>query len=205
MRSFARLVGQLYAMCGSFVEAQDCVQEAFVRAWDRRDQLDHHQPEAWVRKVAWRLAVSRWRRARRSRPAARRPGNAPGRDRFRYTPEFATSEPPSSVELPGGVIPADFPLDVDLPDYGDEGAIEGPELACWYKEVSLCAAESFPAEIADALVDAMSVRLVAPEVEVFRGLWVFESAEDAESVLQRYVNDVAMCPHDYPGLPRIAP
>lgn len=65
--SFARLVGQLYAMCGSFAEAQDCVQEAFVRAWDRRSQLDRHQPaEAWVRTVAWRLAVSRWRRARRA-------------------------------------------------------------------------------------------------------------------------------------------
>lgn len=63
--SFRRLVGQVYAMCGNLTEAQDCVQEAFVRAWDRRRTLDADQsPEAWVRTVAYRLAVSRWRRAR---------------------------------------------------------------------------------------------------------------------------------------------
>ncbi len=62
--SFAKLVGQTYAMCGNLAEAQDCVQEAFIRAWDRRRQLDDNQsPEAWVRTVAQRLAVSRWRRA----------------------------------------------------------------------------------------------------------------------------------------------
>jgi RNA polymerase sigma-70 factor, ECF subfamily len=65
--SFPRLVGQVYAMCGDLSEAQDCVQEAFVRAWDHHRQLDVlHAPEAWVRTVAWRLAVSRWRRARRA-------------------------------------------------------------------------------------------------------------------------------------------
>lgn len=65
--SFRRLVAQIYAMCGNFAEAQDCVQEAFVRAWDRRRSLDAEQsPEAWIRTVAYRLAVSRWRRAQRA-------------------------------------------------------------------------------------------------------------------------------------------
>jgi RNA polymerase sigma-70 factor (ECF subfamily) len=65
--SYRRLVGQTYAMCGDLAEAQDCVQEAFVRAWDKRRSLDADQsPEAWVRTVAYRLAVSRWRRARRA-------------------------------------------------------------------------------------------------------------------------------------------
>ena len=65
--SFPRVVGQIYAMCGSVAEAQDCVQEAFVRAWDKRRTLDAEQsPEAWVRTVAYRLAVSRWRRARKA-------------------------------------------------------------------------------------------------------------------------------------------
>jgi RNA polymerase sigma-70 factor (ECF subfamily) len=62
-----RLVGQMYVICGDLAEAQDCVQEAFVRAWDKRRTLDAEQsPEGWVRTVAYRLAVSRWRRARRS-------------------------------------------------------------------------------------------------------------------------------------------
>lgn len=64
--SFASIVGQIYAMCGNFTEAQECVQEAFVRAWDHRRELDRDQsPEAWVRTVAWRVAVSRWRKAKR--------------------------------------------------------------------------------------------------------------------------------------------
>ncbi|HEV2373171.1 MAG TPA: SigE family RNA polymerase sigma factor [Streptosporangiaceae bacterium] len=62
--SFPRLVGQLYAMTGDRAEAQDAVQEAFVRAWVHRSGL-HTGPgaEAWVRVTAWRIAVSRWRRA----------------------------------------------------------------------------------------------------------------------------------------------
>jgi RNA polymerase sigma-70 factor (ECF subfamily) len=63
--SFPRLVGQLYAMTGDQAEAQDVVQEAFVRAWARRGRLDQNQaPEAWIRVTAWRIAASRWRRAR---------------------------------------------------------------------------------------------------------------------------------------------
>jgi RNA polymerase sigma-70 factor (ECF subfamily) len=51
--SFQRLVGQLYAMTGDQAEAQDAVQEAFVRAWARRSKIDRdHEPEAWVRVTA---------------------------------------------------------------------------------------------------------------------------------------------------------
>lgn len=88
--SFRRLVAQIYAMCGNLAEAQDCVQEAFVRAWDRRRVLDVEQsPEAWIRTVAYRLAVSRWRRAQR---ALRPPDRSQLRD--------GTAEPDvSRVEL----------------------------------------------------------------------------------------------------------
>jgi RNA polymerase sigma-70 factor, ECF subfamily len=63
--SFGRLVGQLYAMTGNAADAQDAVQEAFIRAWAHRGRLDADgSPEAWVRATAWRIAVSRWHRAR---------------------------------------------------------------------------------------------------------------------------------------------
>lgn len=66
--SFNRLVNQVHAMIGDRDEAQDCVQEAFARAWSHRRKLDvARSPEAWVRVTAYRLAVSRWRRAVRSR------------------------------------------------------------------------------------------------------------------------------------------
>ena len=65
-RSGRRLVGQLYAASGDLGDAQDVVQEAFVRAWLRWEQVAAYEnPEAWVRRVALNLAVSRWRRARR--------------------------------------------------------------------------------------------------------------------------------------------
>ena len=77
--SFRRLVHQLHAMVGDRDEAQECVQEAFVRAWSHRRQLDRAQsPEAWVRTTAYRLAVSRWRRTVRSRRDADRALQPPG-------------------------------------------------------------------------------------------------------------------------------
>ena len=63
--AFHRLVGQLYAMTGDHAEAQDAVQEAFVRAWSHRGKLDKDgSPEGWIRVTAWRIAVSKWRRTR---------------------------------------------------------------------------------------------------------------------------------------------
>ncbi|MGW0663726.1 SigE family RNA polymerase sigma factor [Streptodolium elevatio] len=77
----ARLTGQMYVMLGDAQEAQDVVQEAFVRGWSRRAQLDRNaQPEAWIRTVAWRLAVSRWRGRRRTEAAWRRTGAPPAVD-----------------------------------------------------------------------------------------------------------------------------
>jgi RNA polymerase sigma factor (sigma-70 family) len=60
---YRRLVGQLYALCGSLSEAEDAVQEAFVRAIEkprRFEQLEN--PEAWLRMVALNIARSRFRR-----------------------------------------------------------------------------------------------------------------------------------------------
>ena len=73
----ADLTVQVYAYFGDLHEAQDVVQEAFCRALARwRTVSAYDDPVAWVRRVAWNLAVSRWRRARtalnfvrRQRPA----------------------------------------------------------------------------------------------------------------------------------------
>lgn len=63
--SFGRIVVQVAAMIGNRDEAMDCVQEAFIRAWDHRRQLSADlSPDGWVRTTAYRLAVSSWRRRR---------------------------------------------------------------------------------------------------------------------------------------------
>jgi RNA polymerase sigma-70 factor (ECF subfamily) len=74
---FADLAGQLLAFVGDASEARDLVQEAFVRAWQRWSTIQKYDdPVAWVRRVAWNLAMSRYRRlalfrrfAHRTRPA----------------------------------------------------------------------------------------------------------------------------------------
>ncbi|MEU5684117.1 SigE family RNA polymerase sigma factor [Streptomyces venezuelae] len=59
------LVATVYAMTGDLAEAEDAVQEAYVRAWQRWDKLvDAGDPLPWVRTVASRLAISTWRRTR---------------------------------------------------------------------------------------------------------------------------------------------
>lgn len=60
-----RVISQVYAMVGNLPEAEDCVQEAYARAWQRWGSLsaDIGNPEAWVRTVATRLAISSWRKA----------------------------------------------------------------------------------------------------------------------------------------------
>lgn len=73
--SVGRLTGQLYLVTGDLAEAQDVVQEAFVRAWSHRRKLDRDRvPEAWVRTTAVRLAISRWRGRTRARQAWARLG-----------------------------------------------------------------------------------------------------------------------------------
>ncbi|MFV2101019.1 RNA polymerase sigma factor [Micromonospora sp. LOL_024] len=62
--SAQRVLGHLSAMTGSRAEAEDVVAEAYARAWDRWATVrECESPEAWVRRVAYRLAVSAWRKA----------------------------------------------------------------------------------------------------------------------------------------------
>jgi RNA polymerase sigma-70 factor (ECF subfamily) len=61
-----RLVVQLYAYTQDLALAEDLVQEAFCRALARWSKVRaYDDPVGWVRRVAWNLATSNWRRARR--------------------------------------------------------------------------------------------------------------------------------------------
>jgi RNA polymerase sigma-70 factor (ECF subfamily) len=61
--SYRRLVVQLYGVTGSLDEAEDLVQEAFVRAAaSGRRFLAVDNPEAWLRTTAVNAHRSRWRK-----------------------------------------------------------------------------------------------------------------------------------------------
>ena len=70
-----RLLHQMYAMTGNLADAQELVQEAYARAWQRWSSVSAYEdPQAWVRTVAWRLAASKWRRAKTAMAAMVRHG-----------------------------------------------------------------------------------------------------------------------------------
>ncbi|HEY0696819.1 MAG TPA: SigE family RNA polymerase sigma factor [Micromonospora sp.] len=80
-----RLLGYVYLISGDLGEAQDAVQEAYVRAWQRWPTVSGYaDPESWVRVVAARIVVSRWRSLRSRARAYLRHGPPPD------TPEIST-------------------------------------------------------------------------------------------------------------------
>ena len=86
--AYTRLVGQLFSVTGSLEQAEDVVQEAFVRALDRWATIRAYDvPELWVRRVAINLAVSEIRRLRRRAAALLRLGAQ--RPQPHLTPETA--------------------------------------------------------------------------------------------------------------------
>jgi RNA polymerase sigma-70 factor (ECF subfamily) len=77
-----RLAIQIAALTGDPSEAKDFVQEAFIRAWSKWDRIStYDDPEGWVRRVAYQLAVGRWRRSRKfvlRSAVSRSNGDSPG-------------------------------------------------------------------------------------------------------------------------------
>jgi RNA polymerase sigma factor (sigma-70 family) len=76
--SYARLVGVVGAACGSTHEAEEAVQDAFVRLmgqWPKVSRYD--DPEAWVRKVAFGYVSNRRRKTANGIRAALKHGPSP--------------------------------------------------------------------------------------------------------------------------------
>ncbi len=91
--SYGRTVALVAAITGSKHEAEDVAQEAYARALARWWQLRAFDlPEAWVRKVALRIAIDSGRRRRRHVATAvrlatqGRPVSAEPADDLKYTP-----------------------------------------------------------------------------------------------------------------------
>lgn len=73
--SFVRVVRVVGLVSGDVAEAEDVVQEAFVRLVPLWAKVSRYEdPEAWVRGVALRLLSNRRRKLRNGRAAVRRLG-----------------------------------------------------------------------------------------------------------------------------------
>jgi RNA polymerase sigma-70 factor, ECF subfamily len=82
--TYPRLVGILALAAGNRADAEEVVQEAFVRLLPRWSKVSGYEdPEAWVRSVAFRLLSNRFRLSRNRAAAMARvaaPPPAPGPD-----------------------------------------------------------------------------------------------------------------------------
>ena len=90
-----RLLRYAYGLTGDLAEAQDAVQDAFCRAYERWARIGRYDnPVAWVRRVAWNAATTRLRRRRVARRVLLRPRlesvPGPDPDRVALTRALAT-------------------------------------------------------------------------------------------------------------------
>jgi RNA polymerase sigma-70 factor (ECF subfamily) len=88
---YPRLVGAVALVAGSRALAEDAVQEALARAWERTDRGERIESlGSWVMTVAINLSRSAWRRRRVERRARERVGEraAPPVDPGASTPEL---------------------------------------------------------------------------------------------------------------------
>src|SRR3954452_20590039 len=60
-----RLLRSAYLVCGDHHRAEDLLQDALVKLALRWRQVRHGEPEAYLRTIMYRDAVSWWRRRRR--------------------------------------------------------------------------------------------------------------------------------------------
>jgi RNA polymerase sigma-70 factor, ECF subfamily len=98
-QSYTALTKQVYGYTGDLALAQDLVQEAFCRALPRWSKISaYDDPVAWLRRVAFNLANSRWRRARVAarylRSERERHAEGPNPDRVAAVAALGTLPPP---------------------------------------------------------------------------------------------------------------
>jgi len=112
--SYRKLVVQLYGIVGNAGEAEDLVQEAFVRAYaagSRFTRVDN--PEAWLRTTAVNLHRNRWRKMRnfsRIRHRLEQPTDLSGLDEHIAVIAALRSLPPSQREALALYYFADLPV-----------------------------------------------------------------------------------------------
>ena len=93
-----------YRMLGSFEEAEDALQEAFLRAWRGREALDgDSQLRAWLYKIATNVCLDALRRNKRQVPVLHSKAEVPWLQPY---PDLLLDEIAPTAEQPDAVVVA---------------------------------------------------------------------------------------------------
>ncbi len=106
------LTGYCYRMLGSAFDAEDAVQETFVRAWRSFDRFEGRSSlRSWLYKIATNVSLDMLSgRERRARPMDLGPSREPVAESLNMLPEVTWIEP-----IPDGrVVPEGDPADVAI-------------------------------------------------------------------------------------------
>jgi RNA polymerase sigma-70 factor (ECF subfamily) len=106
------LTGFCYRMLGSAFDAEDAVQETFVRAWRSFDRFEGRSSvRSWLYRIATNVSLDMLNgRERRARPMDLGPAREPVADNLNTLPEVTWIEP-----IPDGrVVPEGDPADVAI-------------------------------------------------------------------------------------------
>ena len=100
----AELTGYCYRMLGSPFEAEDAVQETFIRAWRGFDRFEGRSAlRSWLYRIATNVCLDMLQgRERRARPMDLGPARAPVEANLNTLPEVTWIEP-----VPDGLVVAD--------------------------------------------------------------------------------------------------
>ena len=99
----AELTGYCYRMLGSPFEAEDAVQDTFIRAWRGLDRFEGRAAlRSWLYRIATNVCLDMLSgRARRARPIDLGPASAPEAEHLNTLPEVTWLEPiPQSLVAP---------------------------------------------------------------------------------------------------------
>src|SRR3954469_5424103 len=92
-----------YRMLGSFEEAEDASQEAFVRAWRARDSYAGDGLRAWLYKIATNVCLDELRRSKRRVPVLETPAEVPWLQPY---PDRLLDESAPTEEQPEAIVVA---------------------------------------------------------------------------------------------------
>jgi RNA polymerase sigma-70 factor, ECF subfamily len=170
-----------YRMLGSFEEAEDQVQETFLRAWRRRETFEGRSTfRAWLYRIATNACLDAL--AAKPRPTPLDPADIPWLQPF---PDQLMPDEPDALVVARETIELAYLAAIQLLPPRQRAALILRDVLGWPAKDTAALLETSVASVNSALQRAReALRERLPEQ---REAWGGESSEDERALVQRYV------------------